>query len=234
MRSSPSRILVTLFIAVAGCNGTATGEGGAGGPPGAGPPAGITDPALVMIQAGIDAANVDRSKPGWRTALPRPAAVTFTSERTYIWTLSTSKGQMRLQLRPEVAPMHVTSTIYLTLLGFYDTLTFHRIVKGFMAQGGDPLGNGTGSPGYGYGVEVSAAARHDSRGVLSMANAGPNTEGSQFFVTFGPQPGLDGRFSVFGNLLSGSETLSAIEAAGTAGEGTPALVTIDSARVSVE
>jgi peptidylprolyl isomerase len=141
---------------------------------------------------------------------------------------------MRLQLLPEVAPMHATSTIYLTLLGFYDTLTFHRIIKGFMAQGGDPLGNGSGSPGYTFAVEVSAAAKHDVRGVLSMANAGANTEGSQFFITFGPQPSLDGKYSVFGKLVSGLEALSAIEAAGTAGEGKPALVTITAATVSVE
>jgi cyclophilin family peptidyl-prolyl cis-trans isomerase len=86
--------------------------------------------------------------------------VAFTAGRRYFWTLSTSKGAMRLQPDPAAAPMHVTSTIYLTLLGFYDGLTFHRIVKGWVAQGGDPLGTGTGDPGYGYAVETSPTAKH--------------------------------------------------------------------------
>jgi peptidyl-prolyl cis-trans isomerase B (cyclophilin B) len=189
---------------------------------------------MMMINAQVEAANVDRTRAGWRTALPRPAVVTFTAGKSYLWVLSTSKGELRIRLRPEVAPMHVTSTIYLTLLGFYDTLTFHRILKGFMAQGGDPLGNGTGSPGYSYAVEASDAARHDARGVLSMANAGANTEGSQFFITFAAQRSLDGKYSVFGKLVSGDEALTAIEAVGTVAEGRPGLVTIDRATISVE
>jgi peptidyl-prolyl cis-trans isomerase B (cyclophilin B) len=237
-----SVLLVSLMV-IAGCNGGASsdnpgpgGSGGAGGAGGGGAPApsGSMDPAVAAIQAQIDAANVDRSKPGWRTSLPRPAVATFTPGKKYLWTLVTSKGELRLQLLPEAAPMHVTSTIYLTLLGFYDTLTFHRIVKGFMAQGGDPLGNGRGSPGYAFSIEVSPTVKHDARGVLSMAHAGANTEGSQFFVTFGPQPNLDGKYSVFGTLIAGMDTLTAIEAAGTVGEGKPALVTITSATVSVE
>jgi peptidyl-prolyl cis-trans isomerase B (cyclophilin B) len=208
------------------------GSAGVGGTGGGAPPS--DDPALMMIQAQADAAHVDRSKPGWRTSLPKPTVVPFTDGKTYVWTLSTTKGEMRIRLRPDAAPLHVTSTIYLTLLGFYDALTFHRIIKGFMAQGGDPLGNGTGSPGYAYAVEVSAAAKHDARGVLSMANAGPNTEGSQFFITFAPQPALDGKYSVFGNLISGTEALAAIEAVGTVAEGKPGPVSINTATVSVE
>jgi peptidyl-prolyl cis-trans isomerase B (cyclophilin B) len=238
-----SAVLGSLMVAaVVGCNGGTTSGGmGGGGAPGAGgtggaaaAPIGQMDPAIVAIQSQIDAAGIDRTKAGWRTSLPLPTMVPFTANRSYFWTLVTNKGEMRLKLLPEAAPMHVTSTIYLTLLGFYDTLTFHRIIKGFMAQGGDPLGNGRGSPGYAFSVEVSSAVKHDGRGVLSMANAGANTEGSQFFVTFAAQPVLDGKYSVFGNLVSGLDALSAIEAAGTAGEGTPALVTIMRATVSVE
>jgi peptidyl-prolyl cis-trans isomerase B (cyclophilin B) len=105
-----------------------------------------------------------------------------------------------------------------------------------MAQGGDPLGTGTGGPGYAYGLEASSAAKHDGRGVLSMANSGTDTdtEGSQFFITFAAQPGLDGGYSVFGKLVSGDTTLSAIEAGGTADEGVPVKVTILSATVAVE
>ena len=231
-----------MVAAVAACNGGTNNGGGTGGAgPGAGgsggtgaPAAGAADPAINMIQAQIDAAKIDRTRPGWRTSLPSPTPVPFTPGKSYIWTLATSKGELRLRLLPDVAPMHVTSTVYLTLLGFYDTLTFHRIITGFMAQGGDPLGTGSGSPGYAFSVEVSAAARHDARGVLSMANAGANTEGSQFFVTFAPQPALDGKYSVFGRLIAGMDALAAIEAAGTPGEGKPGLVTITSATISVE
>jgi peptidyl-prolyl cis-trans isomerase B (cyclophilin B) len=244
--SRSSALLVFSMVFALDCNGAsdtgggtggAAGTGGAGGTGGGGTggaPAGSGDPAIAMIQAQIDAAHVDRTKAGWRTSLDRPALATFTAGKSYLWTLVTSKGEMRLKLLPEAAPMHVTSTIYLTLLGFYDTLTFHRIIKGFMAQGGDPLGNGRGSPGYAFSVEASPGVKHDARGVLSMANAGANTEGSQFFITFAPQPALDGKYSVFGNLISGMDALSAIEAAGTPGEGTPGLVTITSATVSVE
>jgi peptidyl-prolyl cis-trans isomerase B (cyclophilin B) len=239
MRAVSSVILAAALLAVAGCNGSSAGPGApaadAAGPAVSGPAPGTgSDPAIVMIQAQVDAANVDRTQAGWRTKLPRPTAATFTAGKHYLWTLATSKGEMRLELLPDVAPMHVTSTIYLTLLGFYDSLTFHRIIKGFMAQGGDPLGTGSGTPGYAFGIEVSPAARHDARGVLSMANAGANTEGSQFFITFAPQPSLDGKYSVFGRLVAGMDALTAIEAVGTAGEGKPGPVTITSATVSVE
>jgi cyclophilin family peptidyl-prolyl cis-trans isomerase len=187
-----------------------------------------------MLQAQIAAVTVDRSRADWRTSVPRPTVVPFTADKKYVWILGTSKGEMRIELRPDVAPMHVTSTLYLTLLGFYDSLKFHRIIKGFMAQGGDPLGNGTGGPGYKYELENSPAARHDGRGVLSMANAGLNTEGSQFFITFAAQSHLDGKHTVFGKLVAGLEALTAIEAVGTA-QGSPVgLVTIDKATVSVE
>lgn len=192
------------------------------------------DPAIVAIQAQIDALTVDKTDPKWRTKLPKPVPVAFTADKTYFWMLDTDKGKLKIALRPDVAPMHVTSTIYLTLLGFYDTLNFHRIIKGFMAQGGDPLGNGKGGPGYAYKLEVSTAAKHDARGVLSMANAGKDTEGSQFFLTFTPQPKLDGSYSVFGKVVEGDATLTAMEAGGTVGEGTPVKVTIVAATVVVQ
>ena len=195
-----------------------------------------SDPAILAIQAQIDAAAVDKTAKNWRTKLPKPKPVTFTPGRKYFWLLTTDKGPLKLQFRPDAAPMHVTSTLYLTLLGFYDTLKFHRIIKGFMAQGGDPLGTGTGGPGYVYGLEASTAAKHDARGVLSMANAGTatDTEGSQFFITFAPTPSLDGGYSVFGKLVAGDDTLTAIEAGGTVGEGVPVKVKILAATIAVE
>jgi peptidyl-prolyl cis-trans isomerase B (cyclophilin B) len=122
---------------------------------------------------------------------------------------------MTIELMPTVAPMHVTSTIYLTRLGFYDGLSFHRVIDGFMAQGGCPEGRGTGGPGYQYGGEFDPSARHDRPGLLSMANAGPGTDGSQFFITFLPTPHLDDKHSLFGAVVEGMETLKALEAKGS-------------------
>jgi cyclophilin family peptidyl-prolyl cis-trans isomerase len=111
--------------------------------------------------------------------------------------------------------MHVTSFIYLTRLGFYDGLSFHRVIPGFMAQGGDPVGNGTGGPGYNFNGEFSPNVKHDRGGLLSMANAGPGTDGSQFFLTFVETPWLDGKHTIFGKVVEGMETLKALEAVGT-------------------
>jgi peptidylprolyl isomerase/peptidyl-prolyl cis-trans isomerase B (cyclophilin B) len=128
----------------------------------------------------------------------------------------------------------VTSFIYLARLGFYDGLKFHRVIKGFMAQGGDPIGNGTGNPGYQYATEVSPNAKHDKVGVLSTANAGPDTDGSQFFIMFAPSKRLDGQYSVFGQVVVGLDVVTAIEDAGNPGDGPPlkpltiTSVTIDS------
>ncbi len=197
-------------------------------------PVAATDAALLEVEAQIEALTIDKSKANWRTKLKKPSIVTFTPGKTYLWLLHTDHGDLQIALRPDVAPMHVTSTLYLTMLGFYDSLVFHRIIKQFMAQGGDPLGTGTGGPGYKYGLEVDPNVKHDAAGVLSMANAGPGTEGSQFFLTFGAQPALDGSYSVFGKVIKGLETLQAIEAEGTVGEGTPGKVTILSATVAVQ
>ena len=98
---------------------------------------------------------------------------------------------------------------------FYDGLIFHRVINGFMIQGGDPLGNGTGGPGFQFDNEVSSKAKHDSAGVLSMANAGPNTNGSQFFVTLAPQPSLDGSYNVFGKVVQGLDVVKKIGATKT-------------------
>ena len=112
--------------------------------------------------------------------------------------------------------MHVTSTIYLTNLGFYDGLTFHRVIPGFMAQGGDPSGNGTGGPGYEYDGEFKGGAKHDKPGTLSMANAGPGHRRQPVFLTFVPTGYLDGKHTVFGETVKGTETLKALESAGSA------------------
>jgi len=110
--------------------------------------------------------------------------------------------------------MHVSSTIYLTRIGFYDGVIFHRIIPNFMAQGGDPTGTGRGGPGYNYSGEFSSKVKHDKGGLLSMANAGPGTDGSQFFLTFVKTPWLDGKHSIFGEVIAGKKTLEKIEKLG--------------------
>lgn len=122
----------------------------------------------------------------------------------------TEKGEIVVDLFASDAPMTVENFINLARAGFYDGTTFHRVIPGFMAQGGDPTGTGTGGPGYKFGDEFSPARRHDSAGILSMANAGAGTNGSQFFLTFGPTPHLNDRHTVFGKVTSGLDVLTSI------------------------
>jgi cyclophilin family peptidyl-prolyl cis-trans isomerase len=160
-------------------------------------------------------AKVDTKAQGWRTKLPRPTVESFDAGRTYFARMETTKGTILIQFMPQVAPMHVTSFIYLTKLGFYDGLKFHRVISGFMAQGGCPLGTGTGGPGYKFGSELSASVKHDRPGLLSMANAGEGTDGSQFFLTFVPTPWLNGKHTIFGEVVEGMDVLKKLEAAGS-------------------
>ena len=193
---------------------------------------------MKAIDAFILESPIDRANPNWKYSLRKPPKFPFDAKRTYIWKLVTSEGEMRVTMRPDVAPMHVGSTFYLTRVGFYDGIGFHRILKGFMAQGGDPRGDGTGGPGYKYRGEFSAAARHDGPGVLSMANAGPATDGSQFFLTFKATPTLDDRHTVFGKIEDEESlaVLKKIEALGAARDpGRPKRpVTIERATILIE
>jgi cyclophilin family peptidyl-prolyl cis-trans isomerase len=152
----------------------------------------------------------------WKTKLQKPELMTFDNNTDYFWILDTNKGKITIKLMPDVAPMHVTSTIFLTEKGFYDDLTFHRVITGFMAQGGCPLGTGTGGPGYSYGSECDPNVKHDRPYLLSMANTGrPNTDGSQFFLTFVPTPHLDGKHTIFGEITEGKDVMKKLEAAGS-------------------
>jgi len=173
------------------------------------------DVALASIDEFIQSQNIDKNQSGWKTRLAEPPQAEFDASKTYYWLLETNVGTIKLRLMPDEAPMHVTSTAYLTQLGFYDDVAFHRVINGFMAQGGDPLGRGTGGPGYKYDGEFGGKARHDKPGILSMANAGPGTDGSQFFITFVPTPHLDGKHTIFGEVVEGMDTLQALEAAGS-------------------
>lgn len=127
-------------------------------------------------------------------------------------TISTNKGDIRLELFAEQTPKTVENFDKLANDGFYDGLSFHRVIDDFMIQGGCPHGTGTGGPGYTFEDEIVAELKHDSPGVLSMANSGPNTNGSQFFITHVATPWLDGKHTVFGKVLGdGQEVVNAIE-----------------------
>ncbi len=190
--------------------------------------------AIQQIDAMIAKAAVDKTANQWRTRLSKPQQATFDVKSSYYMNMKTSKGDVRIKFMPDVAPMHVTSFIYLTRLGFFDGLKFHRVIPGFMAQGGCPLGTGTGSPGYKFDGEYKADVKHDRGGLLSMANAGPGTDGSQFFLTFVATPWLDGKHTIFGEVVSGMDTLKAIEPLGSPGGQTREPIAIVSATVSVE
>lgn len=170
--------------------------------------------SLETIDAFIQKQGIDTEKRGWRTKLAKPPQAAFDDGKTYFWNLKTNKGNIKVRLMPDVAPMHVSSTVYLTRLGFYDGLSFHRVIPGFMAQGGCPLGSGTGGPGYTYDGECTPAVRHDKGGLLSMANAGPGTDGSQFFLTFVETAWLDGKHTVFGEIVEGMDTMQILESKG--------------------
>jgi peptidyl-prolyl cis-trans isomerase B (cyclophilin B) len=122
----------------------------------------------------------------------------------------TSKGNIEVQLETEKAPLTCANFVNLVQRGFYDGLSFHRVIANFMIQGGDPLGNGTGGPGYKFRDEFHPDLKHDGPGILSMANSGPNSNGSQFFITHVKTPWLDGKHSVFGRVTSGQDVVDSI------------------------
>jgi len=193
------------------------------------------DQARARIEELKGSGKLDTTAEGWRTRLPKFAEFSFASGGQYLWTLETSEGTMVARLDPESAPEHVRNTIWLSELGYYDGLNFHRIIPGFMAQGGCPLGKGFGNPGYSLKLEVKPGVIHDTAGVLSMARtANPNSAGSQFFITFGKTPSLDGQYSVFGRVTEGLDVLKKFEAAGNPIDGRPPLkdIRIVKARVT--
>lgn len=132
------------------------------------------------------------------------------SSKTYTATIKTDVGDMIIALYAEHAPKTVNNFVFLAREGYYDDVTFHRVIPNFMAQGGDPTGTGRGGPGYTFEDEFHPDLKHDGPGTLSMANAGPNTNGSQFFITHIATPHLDNRHSVFGKVEEGLDVLLSI------------------------
>lgn len=139
-----------------------------------------------------------------------PPAMTIDAAKTYVATFVTSKGTIVCDLFTKDAPKTVNNFVFLARDKFYDGTKFHRVIADFMVQGGDPEGTGRGGPGYRFGDEVGAGKPKHKRGSLSMANAGPNTNGSQFFITHVITDWLDGKHTVFGEVKSGLEVVDAI------------------------
>ena len=140
-----------------------------------------------------------------------PPEMGIDSDKKYTATIEMEKGgEIEIELFAAEAPVTVNNFVFLAREGYYDGVTFHRVIPGFMAQGGDPTGSGSGGPGYRFGDEFHPSRLHDSSGILSMANAGPGTNGSQFFITFVPTPHLDGHHTVFGKVVSGMDVVNGI------------------------
>lgn len=140
----------------------------------------------------------------------KPPQMEIDSKKSYSATIKTDLGDIVLSLFADKVPNTVNNFVFLARQGYYDGTIFHRVIKDFMAQGGDPTGTGTGGPGYRFADEFHPSLRHNQPGVLSMANAGPGTNGSQFFITHVPTPWLDQKHSVFGQVTAGLDVLLSI------------------------
>lgn len=139
-----------------------------------------------------------------------PPAMQIDPKKSYSATIETNRGNIQIMLYPQYAPKTVNNFVFLAREGFYDGVTFHRVISNFMIQGGDPTGTGRGGPGYRFEDEFKNNPLTHETGVLSMANAGPGTNGSQFFITHSPQPHLNGQHTVFGKVTSGQDVVNAI------------------------
>ena len=131
-------------------------------------------------------------------------------KKKYKAQMETDKGTMVIELFADKAPKTVNNFVFLAREGFYEGIIFHRVIADFMVQGGDPTGRGSGGPGYKFGDEFHPSLKHDKQGMLSMANAGLGTNGSQFFITHVPTPWLDGKHSIFGQVVEGLDVLMSI------------------------
>jgi cyclophilin family peptidyl-prolyl cis-trans isomerase len=140
----------------------------------------------------------------------QPPAMSIDPKKKYAATLHTDKGDITVQLFADKTPRTVNNFVFLAREGFYDNTIFHRVIADFMAQAGDPTGSGRGGPGYRFADEFHPQLKHDKAGILSMANAGPGTNGSQFFITHVPTPWLDNKHSVFGQVIQGMDVLMSI------------------------
>lgn len=142
----------------------------------------------------------------------KPPEMQIDPKKKYFVTMETDKGTIEIELFPEHAPITVNNFVFLAKEGFYDGISFHRVISDFVIQGGDPTGTGMGGPGYQFEDETKNNPHKHETGTLSMANAGANTNGSQFFITHSPQPHLNGKHTVFGQVTSGMDVVNQIRA----------------------
>ncbi len=172
----------------------------------------LTSLAMTLVLVALMGCGAPAPQPTQKPATPSPTAskprtysappaMKIDSNKKYTATIETEKGNLALELFAKDVPVTVNNFVFLAREGFYDNTTFHRVITDFMAQGGDPTGTGTGGPGYSFKDEFTSHTH--TAGAISMANAGANTNGSQFFITYTPQPGLNGKHSVFGQLAQG-------------------------------
>jgi peptidyl-prolyl cis-trans isomerase B (cyclophilin B) len=219
-------IVSAAALALCGCGKDAPKAPAPVAPTGPLPPGTPVDPAVASADEGVAAiqqkihawtlrGEIDPSKDDWKRHLPlRPTAV-FDPGRTYLWALDTSEGPLRIRLLPDRAPRHVANTIYLTLVGYYDGLTLHRIVPGRSAEGGCPFGDGSSGPGYGFDPEIGPQNHHDRRGLVSAMGNAPTTDDAKFRLEFGPDASLDATATIYGEVEEGLDTLARIEARGS-------------------
>ncbi len=197
-------VLLTLVLVLGACSSTATPTAA----PTAQPTTEPATPATAAPETPAPTAPVDVSDPAARNDMYSAAPeMRIDPAKSYVATIVTEKGEVVLELYADRVPATVNNFVFLAREGFYDNTTFHRVIPGFMAQGGDPTGTGTGGPGYSFADEFDPGLAHDRVGVLSMANAGPGTNGSQFFITFTATPWLDDRHTVFGHVIDGLDVL---------------------------
>jgi peptidyl-prolyl cis-trans isomerase B (cyclophilin B) len=139
-----------------------------------------------------------------------PPAMQIDANKKYAASMETNRGTIEIELFAKEAPKTVNNFVFLAREGFYEGVSFHRVISNFVIQGGDPTGTGSGGPGYKFEDETRGNPHRHGTGSLSMANAGPNTNGSQFFITHSPQPHLDGKHTVFGQVTQGQDVVNAI------------------------
>jgi peptidylprolyl isomerase len=172
-----------------------------------------TRPLAWLVLTALALLGLAACQPAAPTALTQlsaPPAMQIDVNKTYIATLRLAKGDIVIELMPKVAPVTVNNFVFLARQGFYNGVTFHRVLPGFVAQAGDPTGTGGGGPGYFIPNETRPDVTFDGPGVLAMANSGKDRNGSQFFITYAAQPGLNGGYTIFGKVTSGMDVANKI------------------------
>ena len=181
----------------------------------------VVNATVVPTAAQQPTPAISSGRTGTRTQYSSPPSMILDSSSEYVADFRTSYGNFRVELLASETPVTVNNFVFLAQQGFYDGLTFHRVIENFMIQGGDPSGNGTGGPGYVFQDEIVAGLAFDAPGKLAMANAGPGTNGSQFFITTVPTPHLNGGHTIFGLLTEGQAVVNAISRAATNNRNAP-------------